>query len=79
MGYHHIDHLSAKIPNYCYGQCHNEYQHLFADVTRVKLSQFHNALKCILWDTRAQQIISVAEYRLQMNRARGARQRCHRN
>jgi omega-6 fatty acid desaturase (delta-12 desaturase) len=63
IGYHHIHHLSANIPNYFLVKCHNEYQHLFLGVTRVKLSQVHNALKCILWDVRAQQIISVAEYR----------------
>jgi omega-6 fatty acid desaturase (delta-12 desaturase) len=65
IGYHHIHHLSASIPNYCLVQCHNDYQHLFPDVTRVRLSQIHVALKCILWDTRAQRIISVAEYRQQ--------------
>jgi omega-6 fatty acid desaturase (delta-12 desaturase) len=69
IAYHHIHHLSAKIPNYCLIGCHNEDRHLFADVTRVKLSQVPNALKYILWDTRAQQIISVAEYRQQMNQA----------
>jgi omega-6 fatty acid desaturase (delta-12 desaturase) len=63
IGYHHIHHLSASIPNYRLVRCHNEHQHLFRDVTRVKLSQVHAALKCILWDARAQQIISVAEYR----------------
>ena len=66
MGYHHIHHLSAKIPNYCLAKCHNEYEHLFVDVTRVKLSQFHAALKCILWDARAQRIISVLEYQRQI-------------
>jgi acyl-lipid omega-6 desaturase (Delta-12 desaturase) len=66
IGYHHIHHLSANIPNYYLVRCHNEYQHLFPEVTRVKLSQVHSALKCILWDTRAQQIISVAEYRQQV-------------
>jgi omega-6 fatty acid desaturase (delta-12 desaturase) len=66
MGFHHIHHLSAKIPNYCLAECHNEYQHLFTDVTRLKLSQFHNALKCILWDTRARRIISVSEYQKQI-------------
>ena len=69
IAYHHIHHLSAKIPNYCLIGCHNEYRHLFSDVTRVKLSHVHKALKYILWDTRAQRIISVAEYRQQMNRA----------
>jgi acyl-lipid omega-6 desaturase (Delta-12 desaturase) len=62
MGYHHIHHLSAKIPNYSLVKCHEEYRHLFVDVTRVKLSQFRGALKCILWDARAQRIISVSEY-----------------
>ena len=70
IGYHHIHHLSANIPNYCLVKCHNEYQHLFPDVTRVKLSQVHNALKCIFWDTRAQRIISVAEYRHQILKER---------
>jgi acyl-lipid omega-6 desaturase (Delta-12 desaturase) len=65
IGYHHIHHLSASIPNYCLVKCHDEYQDLFGDVARVKLSQVHSALKCILWDTRAHRIISVAEYRQQ--------------
>jgi omega-6 fatty acid desaturase (delta-12 desaturase) len=67
IGYHHIHHLSARIPNYRLIGCHNEYRYLFADVTRVKLAQVPKALKYILWDTRAQRIISVAEYRQQMN------------
>jgi omega-6 fatty acid desaturase (delta-12 desaturase) len=62
IAYHHIHHLSARIPNYCLAECHHEYEHLFADVTRVKLSQLHAALKCILWDARAERIISVLEY-----------------
>jgi acyl-lipid omega-6 desaturase (Delta-12 desaturase) len=64
IGYHHIHHLSANIPNYCLVKCHDEYQHLFLDVARLRLSQVQHALKCILWDTRARRIISVAEYRL---------------
>ena len=63
IGYHHIHHLSANIPNYRLADCHAEYEHLFAGVTRVKLSQVGGALKCILWDQQARQIISVAEYR----------------
>jgi omega-6 fatty acid desaturase (delta-12 desaturase) len=67
IAYHHIHHLSAKIPNYRLVRCHNEYQYLFSDVTRLKLAQIPQALKYILWDTRAQRIISVAEYRQQIN------------
>jgi acyl-lipid omega-6 desaturase (Delta-12 desaturase) len=68
IAYHHIHHLSAKIPNYRLVRCHDEYRQLFSDVTRVKLSQVHKALKYILWDTRAQRIISVAEYQQQMTK-----------
>jgi omega-6 fatty acid desaturase (delta-12 desaturase) len=72
IAYHHIHHLSAKIPNYRLTEAHDEYRYLFSGVTRVKLSQVHKALKYILWDTRARRIISVKEYRQQMNEARYA-------
>ena len=62
IGYHHIHHLSAGIPNYRLAKCHDEYQHLFSRVTRVRLCEVLGALKCILWDKRAQRIISVAGY-----------------
>ena len=65
IAYHHIHHLSATIPNYLLAKCHAEYEPLFSDVTRVKLSGIPGALKYILWDTRARRIISVAEYRQQ--------------
>jgi omega-6 fatty acid desaturase (delta-12 desaturase) len=69
IAYHHIHHISAKIPNYRLVRCHNENRHLFSDVTRLRLSQIPGALRYILWDTRSQRIISVAEYQQQMNHA----------
>ncbi len=65
IGYHHVHHLSASIPNYSLVECHREFEHLFSSVTRVKLSQVLASLDCILWDTRAQRIISMSEYREQ--------------
>jgi acyl-lipid omega-6 desaturase (Delta-12 desaturase) len=62
IGYHHIHHLSASIPNYRLIECHDEYQDLFSSVPRVRLREVLGALKCILWDRRAQRIISLAEY-----------------
>lgn len=62
IGYHHIHHLSAGIPNYRLAACHEEYAHLFSGVVRLKLSGVRGALKCILWDRQAQRIISIAEY-----------------
>jgi omega-6 fatty acid desaturase (delta-12 desaturase) len=64
IGYHHVHHLSSKIPNYMLISCHNENRQLFDGVPRLNLSQIPKAMKCILWDTRTQRIIPVAEYRL---------------
>jgi acyl-lipid omega-6 desaturase (Delta-12 desaturase) len=62
IGYHHIHHLSSSIPSYRLVACHAEYQHLFPDVVRVKLSEVCGAMKCILWDIRAHRIITLKEY-----------------
>jgi acyl-lipid omega-6 desaturase (Delta-12 desaturase) len=70
IAYHHIHHLSAKIPNYHLAACHAEYRELFTHVRRIKLAGIASALKCILWDTRSQRIISVAEYRQQAGQLR---------
>jgi acyl-lipid omega-6 desaturase (Delta-12 desaturase) len=69
IGYHHIHHLSARIPNYRLIACHEKYRHLFSDVTRVKLAHVHQALRYILWDRRARRIISMAEYSQQLHEA----------
>jgi len=63
IGYHHVHHLSAGIPNYRLAECHAEYQHLFPNVRRLRLCDVLGALDCILWDTHAQRIISMLEYR----------------
>ncbi len=62
IAYHHIHHLSASIPNYNLAACHQEYSHLFEDVTRIKLFDIAKAFKFILWDTKGQKIISVSQY-----------------
>ena len=66
IGYHHIHHLSARIPNYCLAACHEEYKDLFAGVTRIRLAQIPASLKCILWDEHRRRIVSVAEYQRQL-------------
>jgi acyl-lipid omega-6 desaturase (Delta-12 desaturase) len=72
IGYHHIHHLSASIPNYRLARCHSEYQHLFSTVTRVRLYEVLGALKCILWDRNARRIMSVAEYQQRLRCAGAA-------
>ena len=65
IAYHHIHHLSASIPNYRLAQCHEEHEHLFSGVARIRLAEIPGALRYILWDTRARRIISVAEFEAQ--------------
>ncbi|TBR43209.1 fatty acid desaturase [Marinomonas agarivorans] len=67
IGYHHVHHLNAKIPNYNLRECHKEYEELFSDVTRVKLSDVSHSFKYILWDNTAGRMISVAEYDANLN------------
>jgi omega-6 fatty acid desaturase (delta-12 desaturase) len=62
MGYHHVHHLSASIPGYNLAACHREFGFLFEEVSRLRLSGILHAWGCILWDRRAERIISVAEY-----------------
>lgn len=69
IAYHHVHHLSARIPNYHLERCHYENRHLFREVTRLTLLQIPQASRCILWDAHAQRIISVAEYRRQLKEA----------
>jgi len=62
IGYHHIHHLSARIPNYRLADCHAEHEGLFGNVRRLSLADIGSSLKYILWDPRARKIISVAEH-----------------
>ena len=59
IGYHHIHHLSARIPSYCLVACHEEFAHLFVDVRRIGLAQIPAALRCMLWDAPGRRIVSV--------------------
>jgi omega-6 fatty acid desaturase (delta-12 desaturase) len=62
IGYHHVHHLCARIPNHRLAACHDENQHLFTEVRRVTLARLLPSLKFLLWDQRSRRIISVAEY-----------------
>ncbi|WP_097461337.1 fatty acid desaturase [Mangrovitalea sediminis] len=59
IAYHHIHHLSARIPNYRLAACHQEYEYLFADVTRIKLRHIPAALKNNIWDVDHQRITTI--------------------
>jgi len=62
IGYHHIHHLSARIPNYNLVKCHKEFAHLFGSVKRLTLLDIPHSFKFILWDNHANKIISVEQF-----------------
>jgi omega-6 fatty acid desaturase (delta-12 desaturase) len=59
VGYHHIHHLSAGIPNYRMVQCHENHADLFVEVTRIGWRDIPQALKCLLWDRASQRIVPL--------------------
>ena len=62
IGYHHVHHLSARIPNYKLRECHEEYQHIFNEVPVVKLKDVFKSFKYILWDEASGRMITVAQF-----------------
>lgn len=63
IGYHHVHHLSARIPNYKLRKCHEEYEHLFKDVPKVRLKDVFKSFQYILWDEASGRMITVEQYR----------------
>lgn len=62
IAYHHVHHLSARIPNYNLAACHREYASYFTKVKRIRLWDIPNAFKYILWDTANLKIISIKQF-----------------
>jgi omega-6 fatty acid desaturase (delta-12 desaturase) len=62
IGFHHIHHLSPRIPNYNLQRCH-ESDPLFQQVTPVTLSSSLRSLKFRLWDEQGRKLVGYAELR----------------
>ncbi len=65
IAYHHIHHLSARIPNYNLVPCHKQYKHLFDRVRRISLKEIPHAFEFIIWDNHTSKIISVEQFEQQ--------------
>jgi len=57
IGFHHIHHLSSKIPNYKLEKCHKENEQ-FNQVKPVTLISSFQALRLHLWDEQRQKLVS---------------------
>jgi acyl-lipid omega-6 desaturase (Delta-12 desaturase) len=62
IGFHHIHHLSPRIPNYNLQRCH-ESDELFQQVTPVTLTSSLRSLRFRFWDEQSRQLVGYAQLR----------------
>ncbi len=62
IGFHHIHHLSPKIPNYNLEKCHKE-NPLFQSIKPVKFLASLRTMNLKLWDEKMEKLISIRQYR----------------
>ncbi len=65
IGFHHIPHLSPKIPNYNLARCHYENE-LFRDVKPITLFSSLKALKLRLWDEATRRMVSFRKMAIRL-------------
>jgi len=59
IAYHHIHHLSERIPNYRLRDCHLANLHLLDDVKPLYLHQIPSCFSLILWDNENLELVSI--------------------
>ena len=57
IGFHHVHHLSSRIPNYYLEKCHCENE-IFSDVKPIVLFKTFKALTLALWDEANRKMVS---------------------
>jgi len=62
IGYHHIHHLSARIPNYHLERCHRAHE-LFRQVKAVTLFSSLKSLTFRFWDEKRKQLVGYRHLR----------------
>ena len=62
IGYHHIHHLSARIPNYNLERCHKAHQ-MFQGVPPITLLASLQSLKFRLWDEQHKKLVGYRHLR----------------
>jgi len=59
ISFHSIHHLSERIPNYNLRACHKANIHLLHQSKFLKLSDFSNCFKYIIWDNQNEKLIPI--------------------
>jgi len=60
ISFHSIHHLSERIPNYNLRACHKANIHLLNQSKFLKLSDFSNCFKFIIWDSKDEKLIPIS-------------------
>jgi omega-6 fatty acid desaturase (delta-12 desaturase) len=72
IGYHHIHHLSPRIPNYMLEQCHSENPEFQNDAAVLTLRKSLKSILLGLWDENQKKLVSFRQYKrvyMKMGRA----------
>ena len=59
ISFHSIHHLSERIPNYNLRACHEANNHLLGQSKFLKLSDFPDCFKYIIWDSKNEKLIPI--------------------
>ncbi|MFQ5804631.1 MAG: fatty acid desaturase, partial [Candidatus Methylomirabilales bacterium] len=62
IGYHHVHHLSPRIPNYNLERCHRSHP-VFQEVKPITLSSSLRSLNFRLWDERLRKLVGFRHLR----------------
>lgn len=62
IGFHHVHHLSPKIPNYNLEKCHHS-DPAFTEVKTLTLTSSFKLAKLRLWDEKTKQLISFLQFK----------------
>jgi omega-6 fatty acid desaturase (delta-12 desaturase) len=62
IGYHHIHHLSSRIPNYNLERCHKAHL-IFSEVKPITLFGSFKSLTFRLWDEKRKQLVGYGRLR----------------
>ncbi len=62
IGYHHVHHLSPRIPNYKLQLCH-EQNEIFTDIKPLTFNEALRSFRLRLWDENNQKLISFSEFK----------------
>lgn len=68
IGFHHIHHLSPRIPNYKLDKCHNE-NPIFQNILTMTLRSSIETAFLSLWDKEQRKLISFRQLRFQQRNA----------